>query len=199
VPAPHPRPALPPTPAGSWLPPTASFGPAQPNGATAGNGHLAAAAGSDPERPNPDRASWLADLPFDAPDDLAGWLVTIGSALAVVGFLLPWSARMPFAAGEFGYTDRWGLAVPSHLLLLLATLLLLVSSVRPTPIPAWVRAGVAPLVLGGLLLGIVWPFVIGGFGSQIGSLAVAMAAMVLVVGGGLAIRAERHGRPRSGV
>jgi hypothetical protein len=196
VAASHARPALPPTPAGAWLPPSASFGPAQPNGATRGNAQVEGASPTDAVQPG--QASFLADLPFDTPEDLAGWLVTIGSGVALIGFFLPWTAAMPFTT-DFGYTSRWGLAVPSHLLLVLATLLLFVSSIIPSRIPLWLRSGLAPVVFGGLLLGIVWPFVIGGFRSDIGSLAVAVGAMILIVGGGLVVRADRHAARRSGV
>ena len=62
--------------------------------------------------------------------------------------------------------------------------------------PAWIRTGLLPLGLGGLLLGLVWPYVLGGFGSHIGSLAVGLGALLLLIGGGLGARAtRREGQP----
>jgi hypothetical protein len=187
--------ALPTVPAGSWLPPSAAFGPAVPNGAMAGG---SAAAAID-ARPRSSPAALLADLRLDAPDDLPGWLVAIGGAIAVAGFLLPWAVVIPFTASFGGYTDRWGLAISSHLVLFAAALGLLSAAIMPNRIPDWIRNGVLPLALGGLLLGIVWPYVFGGIGSQIGAMSVALAALLLMVGGVLAVRPRRHGPPDRGV
>jgi hypothetical protein len=106
---------------------------------------------------------------------------------------------VPFAAGISGYTDRWGLALPSHLIVFAAVLGLLLLSVLPTRAPAWIRSGVLPLALGGLLLGVGWSYVVGDVGSDVGSLAVAAAAVILVLAGTLGVRPPRHDRPSSGV
>ncbi len=184
--------AVPAMPAGAWLPPTAAFGDAVPNGAVAGDPTQA-----KPRR-RPGTAALFADLPFDAPDDLPGWLVAIGSGIAVAGFLLPWAAVVPFTSG-FGYTSQWGLAIPSHLLLFAAVLGLLSLAILPNRLPAWIRNGVVPLGFGGLLVGVVWPYVFGGIGSQIGSMSVALSGLLLLVGGLLEVRPRRHGATRPGV
>ncbi len=181
------------TPAGAWLPPSAAFGPSVPNGAVAGN-PIAAAAAAPASRLRPGDASLFADLPFDAPDDLPGWVVTIGSAIAVAGFFLPWAVVIPFFTTGLGYTDRWGFAIPSHVLVFLGALGLLVLTILPNRLPAWFRLGPLPLALGGLLLGVVWPFVIGGIGAQIGALSVAFGGLLLIAGGVLSVRPARHGR-----
>lgn len=181
------------TPAGAWLPPSAAFGPSVPNGAVAGD-PIAAAAAAPASRVKPGVASLFADLPFDAPDDLPGWVVTIGSAIAVAGFFLPWAAVIPFFTTGLGYTDRWGFAISSHVLVFLGVLGLLVLTILPNRLPAWFRLGPLPLALGGLLLGVVWPFVIGGIGAQIGALSVAFGGLLLIAGGVLAVRPARHGR-----
>lgn len=142
-------------------------------------------------KPRPGAAPLLADLPFDAPNSLPGWLIAGGSAAAVAGFLLPWSTTIPFASG-FGYLDTWGLATPSHLLVLLATLVTLALAILPNRVPAWLRTGVAGLVLGALLLGITWPYLLDGFGAMIGALIETAAAMLMLIGGLLAVRPPRH-------
>lgn len=179
-------------PAGAWLPPSAAFGPSVPNGAVAGD--PIAAASATPARLRPGVASLFSDLPFDAPDDLPGWVVAIGSAVSVAGFLLPWAAAIPFFTTGIGYMDRWGFAVPSHVLVFLAALGLLVLTILPNRLPEWIRVGVLPLALGGLLLGVVWPYVIGGIGAQIGALSVAFGGLLLIAGGTLAVRPKRHGQ-----
>jgi hypothetical protein len=141
-------------------------------------------------KPRPGSASLFADLHFDAPKSLPGWLIAAGSAAAIAGFLLPWSRMIP-GAGGFGYLDTWGLATSSRLLLLLMTVVALALAILPNRVPAWLRSGVAGLVVGGLLLGIVWPYLLDGV-SAIGTLAEAAAALLLIIGGLLAVRPQRH-------
>jgi len=181
-------------PAGSWLPPAPD-----PLGGATGSQTAGSANAATTLRPGPGESPLLADLPFDAPNDLAGWLVAAGSAIATLGFLLPWADVMPFATGGLGYMDRWGLAVPSHVFVFLASAIVLGLAVVPNRLPAWTRSGLLPLVLGGLLMGLAWPYVLGGFGSHIGSLAIDVAALLLLVGGFVAIRATRHPEARPGV
>lgn len=148
-----------------------------------------AAAERDP-RPSAGSAPLLGDLSFGAPTSLPGWLVAAGCAAAIAGFLLPWSRMIP-GQGGFGYLDTWGLASSSRLLVLLLTMVTLALAILPNRAPAWLRTGVAGLVLGGLLLGLVWPYLLDG-ASAIGTLAEAAAALLLIVGGLLAVRPERH-------
>ncbi len=141
----------------------------------------------------PGRASFLADLPFDAPSDAAGWLIAIGGLVATVGFLLPWAPNVIGAAGIGGYVDRWGLATISHLPVFLAVLVVALLAVIPSRVPAWLMSGLVPILLGGLLLGLAWPYLVGGLGTGIGLLADAVAAVALVVGGSLRLAPWRHG------
>jgi hypothetical protein len=147
-------------------------------------------AAEPPSQPRPGSASLFADLPFDTPKSLPGWLIAAGSAAAIAGFLLPWSRMIP-GQGGFGYLDTWGLATPSRVLLLLFTVVALALAILPNRAPAWLRSGAAGLVLGGLLLGIVWPYLLDG-ASAIGTLAEAAAALLLIIGGLLAVRPARH-------
>jgi hypothetical protein len=151
-----------------------------------------------PQEVRPGEVPLLADLPFDSPDSLPGWLIAAGSSAAIAGFLLPWSNAIPFAGG-FGYLDTWGLATPSHLLILLMTVALLALTILPNRVPGWLRNGVAALGLGGLLLGIIWPYLMDGFGAMIGVLAAATGAMLLLIGGLLAARPQRHAGDEPGV
>jgi hypothetical protein len=143
-------------------------------------------------RPRAGDAPLLADLPFDAPDTLAGWLVAAGSGLAAVAFLLPWADGL-YGAGNFtgSFTDDWGLGNPSHLLVLLGAVSVLALAVVPNRLPAWLRGGVLPILLGGLLLGLVWPYFFASR-AQIGALLAIGSGAVLVIGGMLALR-PRHG------
>ncbi|MEX2010990.1 MAG: hypothetical protein WEF51_02000 [Chloroflexota bacterium] len=141
-------------------------------------------------KPRAGAASILGDLQFDTPKSLPGWLIAAGSAVAIAGFLLPWSRMIP-GQGGFGYLDTWGLASSSRVLLLLFTVVALALAILPNRVPGWLRTGVAGLVLGGLLLGIVWPYLLDGV-SAIGTLAEAAAAMLLIIGGLLAVRPQRH-------
>jgi hypothetical protein len=146
-------------------------------------------------------AAGPGDLPFEAPSTVPSWLVAIGSAVAAAAFLLPWSSPAVGARSFGGYTDSWGFASPSHLLVWLATVAVLILAVTPNRVPAWLRTEAAGLVLGGVLLGFAWPYVIGGWpgGASIGIFAEAIAALVLVSGGILGLRPARHAEGRAGV
>ncbi|MDQ6794377.1 MAG: hypothetical protein M3067_06100 [Chloroflexota bacterium] len=141
------------------------------------------------------------DLSFEAPTTIPSWLVAIGSAVAAAAFLLPWSGTAVGAKSFGGYTDSWGFASPSHLLVCLAAVAVLVLAVTPNRVPAWLRTEVAGLVLGGVLLGFAWPYVIGGWpgGASIGIFVETVAALALVSGGILALRSARHGEDVAGV
>ena len=149
-----------------------------------------ATAGSKPLRAGD--APLLADLPFDAPDTLTGWLVTGGAGLATLSFLLPWVANVA------DYVNAWGLAVPSRILPMVAALALLGLSTTPNRLPGWVRSAVLPLALGGLLLGLVWSSVFGNR-AALGVLVAAVAAFLLMLGGAMSVRPARHAEPDTGV
>ena len=102
--------------------------------------------------------------------ELAGWLVAAGSAMAALGFVLPWSVVVIGARGYGGYLDGWGLASPTHVLALAVVLLTLALGVVKTTVPAWLRTGVLGLALGGLLIGLTWPYAIGPLGADIGAM-----------------------------
>jgi hypothetical protein len=128
--------------------------------------------------------------------DLAGWLVAAGSAMAALGYVLPWSVAVIGARGYGGYLDGWGLASPTHVVALAIVLLTLALGVVKTTVPAWLRTGVLGLALGGLLIGLTWPYAIGPLGADIGAMLATLGGLALVIGGGLSIWSQRHGDPR---
>ncbi|HEX6983946.1 MAG TPA: hypothetical protein VF170_01155 [Planctomycetaceae bacterium] len=168
---------MPYVPAGAYLPPSAVFAPpeeAKPASAAAAR---------------PGVAPLLADLPFDAPDDLPGWLVVSGGGLAAVSFLLPWAHRVIGSSGEGSYFNSWGLGAPMHLPVFLLVLLTLTLAMLPNRLAPWLRSGVVPLVVGGIVLGLVWPYVLyEPLAGRLGATAETVAAFLLVAGGLLSLR-----------
>ena len=124
--------------------------------------------------------------------EVAGWFVVVGSAMAVLGFLLPWSVVVIGARSSGGYLDGWGLASPTHVLVLVGLLGVLLLGVVQTWVPAWFRTGVLGLGVGGLLIGLTWPYIFGPLGADMGVLVTALGGLALVIGGGVASWATRH-------
>jgi hypothetical protein len=192
-------------PAGAYMPPSAVLAPevsAAPLSAAASSAAASSAAGPSavssarPRRPG--SAPLLADLPLDAPDDLPGWLVVAGAAAGAIGFFLPWAHRVIGASGD-GYLSSWGFGALMNVPIFIAVFVTLVLAVMPTRVPAWLRTSVLPLVVGGLVIGTVWPYVLyGPLNGRLGSVIEVFAGLLLVFGGVLALRAVRHaGAPPS--
>jgi hypothetical protein len=203
-----PVPTWPPEPAGEPLPPSAVFAGAPDVdkllGATPAMSSTRAAESPrppsivGPARVTRARLPRLADLQFDVPDNLADWLVAAGSGVALVGFLLPWSSAVVGARNFGGYTDSWGLAVPSHFLVMLLLGVVLTLAVMPSRVPSWIRTGILGVLVGGLLIGLAWPYLMGGLGASLGILFEAVAAALLIAGGVTERRTARHaGVPHS--
>jgi hypothetical protein len=124
--------------------------------------------------------------------EIAGWFVAVGSVMSVLGFLLPWSVVVIGASGNGGYLDDWGLASPTHVLAVLVLLGVLALGILENPIPAWLRTGVIGLAVGGLLLGLTWPYTIGPLGAEVGATITFLGGFALLVGGAVASWATRH-------
>jgi hypothetical protein len=125
--------------------------------------------------------------------EIAGWFVVVGAAMSILGFLLPWS-RVVIGASTFGgYFDGWGLANPTHLFVFVALLGVLALAVRREPVPAWISSGIFGLILGGLLLGLAWPYLVGPLGSDVGLTMTTLGGVCLMIGGVVALWATRHG------
>ena len=70
----------------------------------------------------------------------------VGAAMAILGFLLPWSRVVIGSRHLGGYFDSWGLASPTHVVVLLGVLAVLALGIMRTTVPAWLRTGVLGLV-----------------------------------------------------
>lgn len=197
-PVPLPAVARPPTPSpfvpdapGAYVPPIVH---AEPAGAPAPARSWAGQAATNPdaEQTGAERTSMAGDL-LDAArvTEFVGWLAVAGSAMAAVGFLLPWGVSVIGASG-IGYFDRWGLAGPFHLIVFLSLLALLGLSLLPNPIPLWLRVGVLGLGLGALLLGLTWPYLVALTGTGPGAMVVAVGALILGAAGVVALASDRH-------
>ena len=164
-------PAGPPAPARAWA------GQTSADGVTAEGGE---------SRPTAAELLDAARLP-----EFIGWLAVAGAALAAVGFVLPWGISVIGARGV-DYFDRWGLAGPYHPILFVSLLGLLGLSLVRNPIPLWVRVGLPGLGLGALLIGLIWPYLVGLSGTGPGALVVTIGAAALVAAGLSALLTDRH-------
>jgi hypothetical protein len=123
--------------------------------------------------------------------EFVGWLAVAGSAMAAVGFVLPWGVTVIGASGV-GYFDRWGMAGPFHPIVVLALLGVLGLALVRNPIPLWIRVGLPGLGLGALLIGLGWPYLVALPGAGPGVLVVAIGAIILIVAGIIALVTDRH-------
>ena len=167
---PVPIPASPSAP-GAYVPPllhAEPSGPPAPARAWAGQAAAATAASKADAAANRRRATCSTPTRVT---EFVGWLAVAGSAMAAVGFLLPWGVSVIGATG-IGYFDRWGLAGPFHPIVLLSLLAMLGLSLVRNPVPLWLRVGLPGLGLGALLLGLVWPYLVGLSGTGPGAIVV---------------------------
>ena len=139
---------------------------------------------ADADTADASEASWL--------EAAAGWLMIIGSAVAILGFLLPWSRSVIGAQGVGSFFDTWGIANPSHVLVVLALAAALGLAIVANPIPTWIRTCAVGLALGGLLVGLTWPYALGPLGAGPGVLAVLVGGVMLGAAGVLDLVEARH-------
>jgi hypothetical protein len=186
-------PAPPVDPPGAYVPPlpvsAIPAGPPAPARAWAGyvEPTTEASASTDPN------ATGARDRAID-PSRIAEFVGSVsiaGAALAAVGFLLPWASVMIGATGS-QYFDRWGLAGPGHLVVVIGILALLALSIVRNPIPTWIRTGIGGLAVGALLLGLTWPYLLGPLDAAPGVLIDAIGAIALIGSGILALVTDRH-------
>ena len=134
-------------------------------------------------------------LGYDS-DEGRAWAGAITALMT--GHAYATSARAASRMGPFaGYLDRWGLAGGGLWLVFFALVGLALVASSSGRAASW-PVGLPAVVAAGLLVGLLWPYLLGGFGRSIGVLVDFVGAIVLVVGGVLDQRA-RHDRPESGV
>jgi hypothetical protein len=148
--------------------------------------------GAGADGPGPTEAGRRTGVSVQAPAELPGWLAIAGSAIAAVSFLMPWSRDGVIGAVGSAYFDRWGLANAGYLPLVLAALGLLAVNGIPNPIPTWIRAGLAPLTVGGILFGLDWAYQTRPYSDGLGVTLLLVASLVLMAGGLLGVRTGRH-------
>ena len=122
--------------------------------------------------------------------DAARRAVAAGAAIAALGLLLPWVNSLPGTSPFTGYLDRWGLAGPGLWLVFLALAGLAAVAASGGRAAGW-PVGLPALVGAGFLVGLIWPYTIGGGGRSVGIWTVGVGIVVLIVGGILE-RRSRH-------
>ncbi len=127
--------------------------------------------------------------------DVAGGFVTVGAAIAILGFLLPWARSVIGSAGGGGYFGSWGLASPTHLIVLAGLLAILAVGVVRTRVPAWFASGALATTLGGLVVGLTWPYLAGSAGVGMGVTFAALGGVAMVIGGIAGAWASRRTGP----
>jgi hypothetical protein len=189
----EPAQAPPINPPGAYVPPLPASaipaGPPAPARAWAGYSEADAAASSA----TASRVETARERALD-PSRVAEFIGSVsvaGAALAAVGFLLPWASVMIGSSGS-DYFDRWGLAGPGHLIVVVGILAILVLSIVKNPIPSWIRTGLGGLGVGALLLGLTWPYLLGPLDAAPGVLIDAIGAVALIGSGILALVTDRH-------
>jgi hypothetical protein len=167
-------PAAPIDPPGAYVPPlpvaAVPAGPPAPARAWAGYGDASGVSAI-----NGPNGTGAKDRAID-PSRIAEFIGSVsiaGAALAAVGFLLPWASVMIGASGS-EYFDRWGLAGPGHVLVVIGILALLT------------------LAVGSMLLGLTWPYLLGPLEAAPGVLIDAIGAVALIGSGVLALVTDRH-------
>jgi hypothetical protein len=141
------------------------------------------AASPGPATPAPPAAAIVAP-----PKAAAGWLIVAGGAIAGISFLLPWAdSVLGSGSVDDSYVGHWGLAHAPNILLMLAAFGIAYLAVAPIKRFAWLRLGALPIVAGGLLLGVTWPYVLGPYGPRLGMWMMILGAGLLLVGGFVAL------------
>jgi len=178
-------------PAGAAAPARAWGRPEPVGSAVAGAGAMSP---TEPAADQPQASSGSNDASTDLrrakADEFVGWVAIAGSALALVGFLLPWSSSVIGATGV-GYLDRWGFAGPGHLLIAVGLAAILVAAVLRERVPLWLGVGIPGLALGSLLIGLVWPYVLGPLGAELGVATVLLGSVLLAIAGISAVVVDR--------
>jgi hypothetical protein len=126
--------------------------------------------------------------------DVPRRVIGLGAAVAALGFLLPW-AEVVIGSGLAGsYWARWGMAGPGHWIVVAALVAISAIGLSRGRL-AKVPLGVAGIVLGALLVGLVWPYLFGVIGHSVGVWLVLAGALLVAVGGFLDLRRHATATP----
>lgn len=127
---------------------------------------------SEAPAPRAGAAGFLSDLPIAAPPVPMGWLAIAGVWLLALAFLLPWAPNSDYFTG-------WGLGLGRNFLVFFAALAVALLTILPLHLPAWLRLGLLPLLMGTFSLGLVW--------HRLESQAPQVGVWLLLVGGLMAV------------
>jgi hypothetical protein len=194
-------------PAGAYLPPSAVLPPgealpipqvASPAFAAAPVGVAAGSVGATGGWAAPATTAALTRVP-KLPDDFLANAVAVGAGIGAVGMILPWAPIVIGSATREGYLSQWGLAGPGHMIVLLLLGGLAALAVASDKLPSWAHPGVPAIAAGCLLVGLVWPYVLGPFGASLGVYLEVVAAVVLIGAGSVELATGRHAKPPADV
>ena len=195
------------TPAGADLPPSAVLPPLDGGDAAvaiavpmSGAASTPGAAGASAVGAWTDRASAALGSALQGINltlDGTRQAIVIGAGIVALGLLLPWLNGPANEGALAGYIDRWGLAGPGMWLVLFGVVALGVIAASSGRAAAW-PVGLPAIGAACFLGGVLWPYVLGGFGRSIGVWVVLAGAIVLAVGGVLD-RGDRHPGAEPGV
>jgi hypothetical protein len=184
------------TPAGAYLPPSAVLPPGEALPVPGRNGTAAAQADAGtataPKTLAERFALGDADGPLGLPKNAPGRTIALGAGIAGLGFLLPWAEIVIGTTSVGGFLDMWGLAGPGHPIILLLLIVVGFLAVAHEKWPVRVGAGTASIVLGSVMLGLAFPYVMGPFREAVGVYVTAAGAIVMIAGGLLARVPPRH-------
>jgi len=178
------------TPAGAYLSPSAVLAQPDPPPATAPTHDHAADSATARQVRRLSLAETLGSLGIA--DDVPRHLIAAGSAIAALGFLLPWASVLAGTGLGGTYWTRWGLAGPGHWLIVLALLGLVGLAVASGRDRRFARIPLGPIavVVAAILIGLLWPYLFGVFERFVGVWLVLAGTIVLAAGGLLGLR--RH-------
>jgi hypothetical protein len=189
--------------AGAYLPPSALLTTVDERPAASMSGvpaGQASPAAQPPARTTDDGARATAKLEsrlFPVLDaNVPPRVIVMGAGISGLGFLLPWAAIVIGSGRIGGYFEQWGIAGPGHPVILLVVVALGAASSQIDRLPHWARPALPAVILGGLLIGLVWPYLFGSLQSSVGVYLTLVGAILLSVGGLLDLWVGRHaGQP----
>ncbi len=93
-----------------------------------------------------------------------------------------------------GYFDRWGFAGPGHILIVIGLLADPRCRDHARSGAGWLGIGLPGLGVGALLIGLVWPYLVGPLDGSLGAMATALGSLMSIGAGIGAIVVDRQSR-----